>query len=158
MATRFELIAEAPLFRMGAFGPVAVALYDGGANIEGLKLLDQRQAELVTRHPRLFTFSVVRGAVLKPPPGEVRELAAQLQGKYAAQCTGAAVIFDVNPLAAVVARGFMVGLSLIAPPSMNQKTFKKLKDAVAWARTIPGQVPEAMAPDLTEAIELFLKG
>ena len=116
MATRFELIAEAPFFRMGAFGAVVVSRWQGGASLEALNLLDQRQAELLTRHPKLFTFSVVRGSSLTAPPAEVRQLSAKLQGKYAAQSTGAAVVFDVSGLAAVIGRGFMAAMSLIAPP------------------------------------------
>jgi hypothetical protein len=156
MPMKFETIGEAPSFRLGANGPVLVALYENGVTAAALQLLDKRQGEVLTQHPKLFSFTIVRGKVLKPPPAEVRQLAADLQGKYATSATGAAVIFDVTGLAAIIARSFMTALSLVAPPTMNQKTFKNLDEAVTWARSIPGQVAEAQSPELKAAIDRFI--
>ena len=158
MATQIETIAKAPDFRMGAYGPIIVTVYRGGANAASLRLLDQYQTEMLTRHPKLFTFAIVVGDTLTAPTAEVRQFSSKLQEKYGSRSTGAAVVITVSGLAAVVARGFMAALSLITPPVMNQKTFKTVRDAVAWARSIPDQVPEIAVPDLTEALEAFMKG
>ena len=158
MTTKFETIAEAPGFRMGAFGAVVVTVYREVVNSAALNELDLRQADLLTRHPKLFTFTVVMGKGLSAPTSEVRQLAAKLQAKYASRSTGAAVVFSAGGLAGIVARGFMAGLSMVAPPEMNQKTFKTVAEAVAWARSIPSQVPEVAVADLLKAIEEFVAG
>ena len=158
MTTRFEVIGEAPNFRLGACGPMIVSVYRGVVDLKALQQIDTRQTELLLRHPKLFSFAIVLSDGLAQPPPEVRQFAADLQGKYASRTTGAAIVVAVSGLAAVMARGFMVALSLIAPPTMNQKTFKTVQDAVEWARSIPNQVAEIAAPDLVEALEQFMQG
>jgi hypothetical protein len=157
MPTTFETVADRPGFRLGLSGPLVVGVYGSAVDTEALKLLDRHQTIMLSKYNKLFTFSIIAGEGLKAPPKEVREHSAALQQKFGPRCTGAAVVIVAQGLSAVVARGFMGALTLIAPPVMNQKVFKNVNDAIAWARSIPGQVSEVESPDLLEAIERFVK-
>lgn len=150
-------LARLPGFRVGAVGPVLVTVFVETATVERLQLLERVQGEFIAAHPKLFSLNVVVGDSVKNPDAAVRELSARLQEKYNHATVAAGTVLQVHGLGAVIARGFLAALALLARGSSPTEVFKTVPDAVKWLQALPG-LPEDVAKNrnLVAEVDAFV--
>jgi hypothetical protein len=147
-----------PGFRVGTVGPLIVTVFEHSATVERLTLLDRVQGEFLAAAPRMYAMNIIVGDLVAPA-GEVREVSAKLQAKYNATTVASATVLAVKGLAAVIARGFLASLALVARGSTPTQVFKSVFEATHWLQHLPGAPPElAKAPNLAQEIEAFITG
>lgn len=153
---RVEELGRLAEFKVGGVGPVLVSVFQSSATLAGLDLLEKVQDAFVRAQGTIFPVTVVVGDRLTAPAGGVREAAARLQTRFDPATVGAAVVLEQKGVAAVIARSFLAGLSLIQRGQKPTRTFRSVSEAIGWARSMPGQLPAVVAmADLAAAIDAF---
>lgn len=136
-----ETLFEGHGVKLGAAGPLVVALYRGASNLATLEALDAAQSALVAKHGRISTLSIIADSptsMLRTDEA-VRQRSVELGKKYEASVLGSGIVVTARGLSAVVARTFLSGFFLLSRSEMPMKTFASLADALAWIQGLPGQ-------------------
>jgi hypothetical protein len=141
-------------FRVGAAGPLLIAVFHDNATLERLKLLEELQERFLTTFPKMYALNLVVGRSLKQPEPAVREKAAAMQQRFDGSTSAAATVLAVKGLAAAIARGFMATLALVAGGSKTTHVFKTVPEALAWLSELPG-APESFKTFDASSIEAF---
>lgn len=133
---------ESPDVRIGCAGPLLVALFHGTNNLASLDAYDRVQGELLTKHERVSTLTLIGkpGAMLKIEDA-VRARSAELQKKYEQRVLGAAIVVGSTGLAAVVVRTFLSGFFLVARTERPMGSFATVRAGLTWLKALPGQSP-----------------
>ncbi len=140
---KFELIDQAPGFRIGRIGALVVSAFtDGGASLEALACIDRVHSAHLRTYPHFTTLALVSGVKLSPPPSGVRERSAELDVKFDVNVFGSAVVIETKGLAAVVARSFLATYSMLSPRSRPFKVSSTLEEATTWLQSLPEQTDE----------------
>ena len=150
-------LGRLPGFRVGAVGPLYICVFHQSATLERLELLEQRQAALLVSQPRLYALNVVVGTSILAPGPEVRLKSAALQTRFDDTTVASATVLAVRGLGAVIARGFLAGLALVAGASKPTQVFKTVAEAVTWLARLPGAPSQLAANrDLVADVEAFV--
>lgn len=126
--------------RLGAAGPLLVALYRGSTTVAVLDELDRTQEALLRKYPKISTFTVIGQAttLLKVDEG-VRARSVELGKKYEKDVVGSAIVVTTKGLGAVMVRTFLSGFFLLSRSETPMKTFSTVADGLAWLQSLPGQ-------------------
>jgi hypothetical protein len=144
---------------VGAVGPLYLCVFHQSATVERLELLERLQADLLTRQPRLYALNVITGASIQAPGPEVRVKSAALQTRFDATTVASATVLTMRGLGAVIARGFLAGLALVAGGSRPTEVFRTVAEGVVWISRLPGAPPElAASRTLVADVEAFVAG
>lgn len=152
-------LGRLPGFRVGAVGPLLVTIFEETATLERLALLERLQDDFVLAHPTMYALNVVVGDSVKSPEPAVREVSARLQEKFDQATVASATVLAVRGLGAVIARGFLAALALLARGSTPTQVFKTVPDAARWLQALPG-VPAELAQQarLADEVDAFVSG
>lgn len=150
-------LGRLPGFRVGAVGPLLVTVFEETATLERLALLERIQDDFVVTHRAMYALNVVVGRSVKSPDAEVRDVSARLQEKFNQATVASATVLTVHGLGAVIARGFMAALALLARGSTPTEVFKTVPEAARWLQTLPG-VPAELAEhaELADEVDAFV--
>lgn len=126
--------------RLGAGGPLLVALYRGSTNVAVLDELDRTQEALLRKYPKISTLTVIGQATsLFKVDEAVRARSVELGKKYEKDVVGSAIVVTTKGLGAVMVRTFLSGFFLLSKSETPMKTFSTLAEGLAWVQSLPGQ-------------------
>lgn len=137
-------LGRLPGFRVGSVGPLIISVFEETATVERLALLERLQKDFVAKTGRVYTLNVIIGHTIKSPEAAVREYSAKLQAQFNSVVAGSATVLAVKGLGAVIARGFLAALALIAGGTTPTQVFKSVEEACHWLRTLP-EAPASLA-------------
>jgi hypothetical protein len=150
-----EEIARLPASRLGTIHTVLVGVVDGHLTIEDYEQQERFQAQFLEKQGKCSTLWVIRRAV-RPSDDRAGEKVKQISERFKTQVRGSAVVITATGAAAVLTRTFMSALGLIMNPDPPMKSFRTVKDGVAWLQALPGQDPVVVNDlALDSAIEAF---
>lgn len=109
-----EVRSVLPEARFGVVGSVLVSHYRGRTTLAMLDELDRIQSELIAKHQRISTMSVVGQLDMLRVEDDVRKRSLELGKKFEHSVYGNAIVITTRGLAAVMARTFLTGYFLIS--------------------------------------------
>jgi hypothetical protein len=117
---------------------------------------ERMQAAFMERCGGRFTSLSVIRRVTVPGSVEVRDKTKQMTDRFDKHLRASAIVLTASGLAAVLARAFLVGFSLVANPSAPLKTFRTIREGLVWLASVEGQEPGFVASnELISALERF---
>jgi len=123
----------------GVASSLVVALYRGRTTLEMLEQLDALQSELIKKHPRISTLTVIGQLEMLKVDEAVRGRSVELGKKFEKNVRGSAIVVSTKGLAAVMVRTFLSGFFLLSKSEMPMKTFASTSEALAWLQSLPDQ-------------------
>lgn len=135
-----EVIFEDAEVKLGASGPLIIAVYKRAPTLGVMERLDAAETKLLEKHPRLSVLTIISavGDALKVDE-KVRARGVELSHKYDKVVRGSAIVIAVKGLAAVVVRSFLSAFFLLSKSAMPSKTFGDVGEAVRWLQSLPEQ-------------------
>lgn len=143
--------------RLGAAGPLLVALYRGSTSVSVLNELDRTQEALLAKHARISTLTVIGQATSMLKVDEaVRTRSVELGKKFDGKVVGSAIVVTAKGLGSVIVRTFLSGFFLLSRAETPMRTFASIEEGLVWLRTLPGQDPVLRTEIFSADIERFL--
>lgn len=142
-----------PEVRFAQAGPLMIAAWSRSATNAGLEQLEKYQADLIAKHGKVSSLTVLLGSGGETEAG-LRERAVKMQERFDKSLVGTAIAVTAKGVAAVIIRTFLAGFSLVSSGSAPMKTFGNVNDAVAWLKSLPGQA-SVIAGDPRLADDIF---
>lgn len=154
MATELDVVEvqRTPSFALGHVDRLAVAVFHDVTTVEQLEALEGLVRQLQAKHGHAVVLTVITQLKRAPPP-EVRKRAVELSDSRGAT-TPSVLVLKATGLGAVLFRGFMATLALLAPNASTSRVVKSSADGVqALGEHLTGVGPSPQA--LAEAIDRF---
>ncbi len=128
-------LKETPDFRLGALGPVFVAVWFREATVPAFELLTAQLEALATEHGQV-TYVAVSLEVPKMPSKDVSDW-MKAKGDFGGKVRGTVIALMARGLSAVLARSVIAAVSLFT--SERYVVVKSLPEAARAVREVEGQ-------------------
>lgn len=141
--------------RIGHDGPLLVTHMRESTTHAFLDALDQAQAQLVAKYPKISSINVMTQASMKADEA-MRTRSVELTAKYDAHGLGTAIVVLSRGLAGVSVRTALSMYFMVSTAQNQTKVFSSVAEGLGWLHGLPGQDALVRMVSPTD-IEHFLK-
>jgi stage II sporulation SpoAA-like protein len=137
---------------IACIGPIVVLVVDNFTPA-GAAALGRAMAQLVERHSKISSLSVVERKVGPSIDADGRKAVADLSTRYTHHITGTAVVCEGTGFRATAIRSIVTAVRMASRASHPQKVFATVEEAVAWLA--PMHVGGVHVPTALQSITLL---
>ncbi len=133
---------------VGAFGSIAIAVWDETPTFEQAKLVTSILTRMSRTHEEFALVAVV-GRNCSIPDGPIRELIIDEMRRCGTQIRALANVVESEGFAAAAVRAVVTGMAVILRPAHQVKTFTTIADATLFLKSfMPRNAPARQLNDV----------
>jgi hypothetical protein len=128
---KLEHVKRADGFAGGAFGPLAISVWEKTPTIAWAQLAASVLGEVARQHPEILVMAILAPGC-PSPDGAVRDIISRELQRYPKQIKAVANVVEGEGFGAAALRGALTGMSLVLRPGYPAKAFSTVREAAEF--------------------------